>query len=403
MDKILISFLGTGRPDDHREYRKATYSIDTNKYDSSFVASVIATHFDIKKHIIVGTVKSMWEELYRYYCEKNDLEINDEFYFSLATKIDSSNHSTEIDKYDTDFSYIEQAIGGNSKCVLIPYGLNQKEQIDIFRRISIAFDESINSNDEIILDITHSFRSLPLFTTSILNYLKEVKNKNIKISKVLYGMLDAMSEFNNIAPIIDISSSIEINEWSKAAHAFKEYGKGYLLADLLEGKEAETIRLFSDAIGINYMSEIKVRLTNFQELSESEIKNEFAKWLLPSVLSSFVKKLQKAGNKQSQFQFELAKWHNEKRNYDAAYIVFVECIITYICEIENFDWKQHNLREEAKKKISNHSVIHKIYQKVNIPRKNIAHNLSKRPDSMKKDIQLLSEKIKEFEKIIHSL
>jgi formyltetrahydrofolate hydrolase len=151
------------------------------------------------------------------------------------------------------------------------------------------------------------------------------------------------------------------------------------------------------------MSEIKVRLTNFQELSESEIKNEFAKWLLPSVLSSFVKKLQKAGNKQSQFQFELAKWHNEKRNYDAAYIVFVECIITYICEIENFDWKQHNLREEAKKKISNHSVIHKIYQKVNIPRKNIAHNLSKRPDSMKKDIQLLSEKIKEFEKIIHSL
>jgi CRISPR-associated Csx2 family protein len=400
--KILISFLGTGPTNERREYRKATYSIDGKNYQSAFVASVIGQHYEIANHIIIGTVKSMWEELYRYYSEKNNIEIDDNYYLNFSELIDSSNHKTNLDAYDADFTGIENVIGGQSKCVLIPYGLNQNEQLEIFRRISQTFDQVIEQNDEIILDITHSFRSLPLFSTTVINYLNDVKDKKAVVSKVLYGMLDAMREFNDIAPIIDITSTIELNQWSKAAYAFKEYGKGYLLADLLSGDEARIINLFSDAVGINYLSEIKVRLTNFQQLAQQEIKNEFAKLILPQVLEEFVSKLQKAGNTQYHFQFELAKWHYEKKNYSAAFIVFVESLVTYICFLENFDWKQQNLREEAKKKINNHPDIAKIYRKVNIPRKNIAHNLSKRPDSLKKDIELLDEKLKEFERIILS-
>lgn len=398
--KILISFLGSGPTNEKREYRKATYTIDEKHYQSTFVASVIGQHFQISNQIIIGTVKSMWEELYRYYSEKSNIEIDDNYYLNFSELIDSSDHKTNLDAYDADFTVIENAIGGQSKCVLIPYGLNQNEQLEIFRRISQTFDQVIEQNDEIILDITHSFRSLPLFSTTVINYLNDVKDKKAVVSKVLYGMLDAMREFNDIAPIIDITSTIELNQWSKAAYAFKEYGKGYLLADLLGGDEAKIINLFSDAVGINYLSEIKVRLTNFQQLAQQEIKNEFAKIILPQVLDEFVLKLQKAGNAHHQFQFELSKWHYEKKNYGAAFIVFVESLITYICFLEDFDWKQQNLREEAKKKIFNHSNISKIYQKVNIPRKNIAHNLNKRPESMRKDIDLLAEKLKEFEKII---
>ncbi len=399
---ILISFLGTGQTNDKREYRKAAYSIDGKTYSSTFVASVIAENFNIPNQVIIGTAKSMWEELYRYYIEKNNLTIDEDFYINLSTIIDNSDNNTDLEKYPVDFKLIEDALGGNSKCVLIPYGLNKVEQIDIFRRISKTLDEVIEKNDHLVLDITHSFRSLSLFSTSVINYLNDVRGKNAKIRKVLYGMLDAMGEFDNIAPIIDITSTIELNEWSKAAYTFKEYGKGYLLADLLDGKEAETIRLFSDAIGINYMNEIKVRLTNFQHLSESEIKNEFAKWLLPAVLNEFVQRLQKAGNRQSQFQFELAKWHYEKKNYDAAYIVFVESLVTFGCELSNLDWKQKNHRDQIKQNIANYKDISQIYSKVSTPRNNIAHNLNKRPDSMKKDIELLSEKMREFEKVIYS-
>jgi CRISPR-associated Csx2 family protein len=399
---ILISFLGTGAVDDKRQYRTAKYAIDEKQYESSFVASVIAEHFDVPNQIIIGTAKSMWEELYRYYSEKNSAGLDEDFYLNLSTLIDYSDHKTDLETYQVDFKVIEKAIGGNSKCILIPYGLNQNEQLDIFRRISKTFDETIENQDELILDITHSFRSLPLFSTSVINYLNDVKSKNAKITKVLYGMLDAMREFENVAPIIDITSTIEINQWSKAAYSFKEYGKGYLLADLLGGKEADMLRIFSDSVGINYLSEIKTRLTNFKNLAESEIENEFAKIVLPQVLNALVDKLQKAGNTHHHFQFELAKWHFEKKNYGAAFIVFVECIISYVCDLEKLDWKQFDDREKAKICINKYSDIFKIYYKANLSRKNIAHNLSKRPDSMAKDIELLSTKISEFEKIILS-
>lgn len=399
-NKILISFLGTGNPI-NREYRKTSYSIDGTIYESPFVASVIAEHYQIPNRIIIGTAKSMWDEIYRYYCDKNGINLDEDYYIKLSDRIKEAGYKTDISLFD--LKNIDSVLGGRSKCVVIPYGINREEQIEIFRSISTALDEMVSMNDEIILDITHSFRSLPLYSTSVINYLNDVKGKGTKVSMVLYGMLDAMKEFNDIAPIIDITTTVELNNWSKAAHAFKEYGKGYFLAELIEGNEAKIIRDFSDSIGINYLTEIKVRLVNFQELSESEIKNEFAKWILPDVLSSFVKRLQKVANIHYHFQYELAKWHFEKKNYSSSFIVFVECLISYVCEKEQLDWKQQEHRVQAKEKMQKHKAVIKIYQKTNLIRKNIAHNLSKRPDSMAKDIKLLNESLNVFGKIISKL
>jgi CRISPR-associated Csx2 family protein len=396
---ILISFLGTGSARE-RQYRKAKYSIDGKVLDREvpFVSSLISEHFQVDKQLIIGTTKSMWEELYRYTCEQKYLELDEDFYVSLSDEIQTKNHQSALDFFDT--SKIEAVLGNDSKCVMIPYGLNEPEQQIIFNRIEQALEEILENDFEIILDITHSFRSLPLFSTSVISYLNNVKDKRNKIVKVLYGMLDAIGEFDGVAPIVDITNTVTLNNWSTAAHAFKEYGKGYMLADLLGGKEADMIRIFSDAVGINYMSEIQTRLSNFQQLSNAEIENEFGKRILPQVLKSFTQRLQKAGNKQYHFQFELAKWHYEIHNYDAAYLVFVESIISYVCHLENLEWKQQKNREEAKKRILKHKDLKAIYEKVNVPRTNIAHNLSKRPDSMKKDIEMLEEKLKEFEKII---
>jgi CRISPR-associated Csx2 family protein len=396
---ILISFLGTG-PVENRSYRKTKYSLNGKQLEreASFVSSLISEHFHVDKQLIIGTVKSMWEELYRHYCEQKDVTLDEDYYITLSDEISNKNHTSELDYFD--ISKIEAILGGDSKCVMIPYGLNEFEQQIIFNRIEKALDEILENNSEIILDITHSFRSLPLFSTSVISYLNNVKDKKSKIVKVLYGMLDAIREFDGIAPIVDITNTVTLNNWSTAAHAFKEYGKGYMLADLLGGREADLIRIFSDAVGINYMSEIQTRLANFQELSNSEIENEFGKRILPQVLKSFTQRLQKTGNRQFHFQFELAKWYYEIQNFAAAYLVFVECLISYVCYLENLEWKQQAHRDEAKKRIGKYKELKSIYVKVNNPRTNIAHNLSKRTDSMKKDIDLLAEKLKEFEKII---
>jgi len=419
--KILISFLGTGAVSQKsgqalREYRKAKYAIDGKMAgESPFVSSVLMDYYQYDGLILIGTVKSMWEEVYRYFSKKNNIDFNEDTYFKIADQIEKSNHTTPYQ--DLDLQPVIKVLKGQSNAVVIPYGLNHKEQVEIFSQIAKALHQ-IQSGDEIILDVTHSFRSLPLFTTTIINYIHSLTDKNLTFSKIYYGMLDAMSEFEGIAPIIDISTTLDLQKWTTAAYSFKEYGKGQLLADLLDGEEGKIIQIFSDAVNLNYLSEIQQKLANFHQLAQKGFRNEFAQWVIPQVLESFTKRLNKAGTTQHLFQYELSVWHREKQNYGSAYIVFVEGVITYICEKAKVDWKSKVNRENAKNVIltfdNNHqkqpfklnlntkvqSEIRNIYTEANHIRNNIAHNLSRRINKAQADISKLIKFQNSFYKII---
>lgn len=401
MAKVLISFLGTGlaSPIDGsplRVYRKAKYSVDGKLAgESSFVSSVLMDYYQFDHLYLIGTCKSMWEEVYLYYCEKKNLQIDESAYLNLAEFVEAANYKTN--SASIDLSIVKSVLGIGSDAIAIPYGLNYEEQIAIFSKIGEAF-KKLKSGDEIILDVTHSFRSLPLFATTIINYFRSLGNDEIKFSKIYYGMMDTMREFDNIAPIIDISSAVELQNWTTAAYSFKEYGKGAMLADLLGGDEGKMIKIFSNAVNINYLNEIKIKLTNFQTLANQKFENEFAQWVLPEVLNSFTTRLFKAGNQQYLFQYELSLWHKEKQNYSAAYLVFVESIITYVCEKEDKEWMSLSNRENAKINITNNNVfgLRQIYSKANEPRKNIAHSLNRRVNQIDKDIKQLDALQKKF-------
>lgn len=404
MAKTLISFLGTGHAQSSegtkiREYRKAKYSVDGEVVgESSFVFSVLMDYYKFDNIILIGTVKSMWEAVYHYYCEKNNVEFDYDEYFKLAEVIENASHQTEL--HALDLTKVKEVLGKDSDALLIPYGLNRQEQIEIFNTVSRAF-ERFENGDEIILDVTHSFRSLPLFATSLINYIQSFSDRNIHFNKVYYGMLDVMSEHNGVAPIVDISPAVELQNWTTAAFSFKEYGKGSLLADLLGYEEGKMIKIFSDAVNINYLNEIRTRLANFQQFSDKKMTNEFAQWVVPKVLSSFTARLQKAGNSQWRFQFELSQWHRERENYSSAYIVFVESIITFVCEEKGWNWIEANKREEAKKELvsNNYKDLRKLYVAANKPRKNIAHNLNRRGNKVHEDIENLKVLQREFFKL----
>lgn len=403
MAKTLISFLGTGpnKKEDGaqiREYRKAKYSIDGQVVgESSFVFSVLMDYYQFDSIILIGTVKSMWEAVYHYYCDKNGVEFDWDEYAKLEEFIENANHNTSL---TLDLSKVREALGGNSDAILIPYGLNRREQVEIFTSIEQTL-QKFQDGDEIILDVTHSFRSLPLFASSVINYIQSLTDKNLKFEKVYYGMLDAMREFDNIAPIVDISTAIELQKWTTAAYSFKEYGKGKLLADLLGGDEGEMIKIFSDAVNINYLNEIQIRLTNFQDFSQKELTNEFAQWVVPEVLAAFTKRLQKAGQSQWRFQYELSKWHYERENYSAAYIVFVESIVTYVCEENDWKWNSFTKREEAKEKIKENIFgLSDLHKEANLIRNNIAHNLGARGNKVNNDIESFKSLQKMFLKLI---
>lgn len=421
MAKLLISFLGTGRSSQQgnsaiREYSLAKYSVEGEiAGESSFVSSVLMEHYNYDGLLLIGTAKSMWEEVYRYYSEKQGLTIDEDYYLELAVAIESATHATDVDAID--LGLVRKVLGENSNAIIISYGLNKEEQLEIFKRLGELF-KTLEKDDEVALDITHAFRSLPLIAMSMINYFHSLTDKQVSFNHIYYGMLEAMREFNNVAPIVDVSTSLELQKWTTAAYAFKEYGKGAMLADLLGGEEGKMIEIFSDTVNLNYLSEIQQRLTNFRDSASKGFDNEFAQWVVPQVLSSFTKRLFKAGNKQYIFQYELSVWHKEKQNYASAYIVLAESIVTYLCSMAGVAWLEKDNREAAKAFIQNYhdpkkdksfyldlsldvqEELRKHYKKINDIRNNIAHNLSRRSNKAQADINYLEAVQNDIYKII---
>ncbi len=65
MSRVLVSFLGIGVSNSHR-YDEVTYNIEGKTCKkTTLIAEAITKYYGIDKLILVGTPKSMWEEVYQ--------------------------------------------------------------------------------------------------------------------------------------------------------------------------------------------------------------------------------------------------------------------------------------------------------------------------------------------------
>ena len=388
MAKILISSLGAGSvtgvtENSIRKYRTTVYRIDGKDYQDSFVASVLYKHLKLDGIIFIGTVKSTWEEVYRFFYEDRTKQTLDnkelDYYFYLVDKIKELNYESKLNSLDLE--PIEKLLGDRSQCIPIKYGLNEAELAQNFDRI-IQVVDSLQPGDEVYIDISNSFRSLSMFLFLVIGFIKDIAaSKGIKISGVYYGMFD-FEAFKNLkyAPIVDLKSFVEITDWIKAGYSLQTYGDSTLIAKLLENQNqpqlASSLTKFSQAVNIGYLSSIRQRIQYLQhELKDLKITGAF-KYLQPSI-EKFLKPFDR--RKESDFQLELAGWYFKHQRYATGYLTLIEAILTYLCEIEQ---KNPDLASDRKivknllfEKNSNAktSRIAKLYKEINEIRKKIAH------------------------------
>lgn len=382
MAKILISPLGAGSRDKNnkaeREYKPANYKIDDKTYKKSFIASVLYEHFQFDGIIFVGTVKSMWEEVYKVFSEEKGNQINQEYYFELAEKIDQLNHESSLE--ELNLSCIEEVLGQSSKCLLINYGLNEQE-IQENLDIILSIIDNFQQNDQIYIDITHSFRSLSIFLFLVLMFVSDlVKDKNIQIKGIYYGMLDVTTELG-YTPVVNLQSLFDLTQWIKGAYSLKEFGNGYLISQLLqkEGEEnlANRIQQLSDIININYLPSIRQSTIDLNTALKQKGASEKTPFkYLKSILEKFIEQFTKE-ERECDFQLRLAKWYFDNKRYATGYITLTESIITYLCETYDKDPKSEKDRNEMKDLLheSENFELSQIYFEVNPIRKNIAHAL----------------------------
>lgn len=157
MAKILMSFLGTG------DYKFCNYYIENEKVENvrfvqEALVKIFCNHWDSKDKIIIFTTKEAFE---RNWLNRDPIE-------GLDKRLNAINLQTK---------HLNINIPSGSSSGISPEQIS-KEIWDLFE---IVFN-SIEDDCELIMDITHAFRYIPMLGIILIDYARLLKNvRSIKI------------------------------------------------------------------------------------------------------------------------------------------------------------------------------------------------------------------------------
>ncbi len=379
MAKKLISFLGTNA------YLHTIYTIDNFKSEP---------------------VRYIQEALAKYQCQNWDE--NDEIIIFATTgengSIVKNWESGQLNTHDKyGLSYEKEAKGLkeildslNLKCnitmVPIPDGILENEIWKIIENI----DNVIEQNDELYIDITHSFRYIPMIIPAMITFLKTTKN--ITLKAIYYGAFEVLGSPFEItklelekreAPIRELTELYKMIEWSEATNAFLKYGSGKRLINQVNSIDKKDMDKSSTNILRALTSKVKkvdnaLKFNNIQELNKDKIEiekrldttkhpNLFALKKLAPLLEDY---LTMWSDDELKNGLNAAKWSLENDRFAQALTFSQEALISYFCKLFP-NWDSQNIEHRSsvsfviqialgKKEINEHSKKDKSWFKDNI-------------------------------------
>lgn len=439
MAKVIISFLGTGgyKDKDTRskgEYREVSYSIDNSEYKSQYVADVLKQHYNADRIICIGTVKSMWDGMYSKFVNDD----SDSLWEKLYDFSENSSHKTEIIEAEFIHDIFKDTL---IEPVLIKYGLDKEENEFNIKQL-FEIENLLKKGDELYIDITHGFRSMPIVLVNVLSFLVDNMDIDVKIAKISYGMFEISHEMDGITPIVDLDIINELNATVKASHEFIEYGNSILFSRLLEKVNkslSNTLSSFSFSRGMNHIDELiistqKLRGAKFEGLSFLN------KYMIDKSIKKYLSYFDRA-EKPSHYQFEIGRWCFSNGLYGYSVICFQEAILTKMCEIYDLEsnrqergivkelvqvgfgklkkresiiknhienWNQYERGKPqyisyilSREHYGSHANIRKIYLELRDVRDSVAHAL-KTENSSPKMVKLITERVECLKKFVYS-
>lgn len=243
MAYTLISFVGTGM---YKEgYRQTTYVFpgDTKIQTHIFFNALLrAKYREVSKIVLVGTKTSGWDML---------IDIADELWIKTCEAKERDGVSgeliVEIEKYLSDKIHIPVIIKCHSDVI------DNNTSLDIFNLYNSIVPEITDEN--ILFDITHGFRSMPILLYQALQFSIS-QNQKIKNVEIVYG---EYIESEKESYVRNLSNYWKYSQISDAFNLFKEKLDGVKLAAFIEPewKEgAKAIRRLSEIVQTNFSLQI---------------------------------------------------------------------------------------------------------------------------------------------------
>lgn len=239
--------------------------------------------------------------------------------------------------------------------IAIPDGKDSDEMWEIFE---VIFDE-LQEGDELYLDITNSFRYLPMLLVVLVNYAKLLKN--VKVKAIFYGNYEARDKESNIAPIMDLLPLSVLQDWTLAASDYLRYGQVEKLFELSESslipilkntetrtKDAEKLRSFVKTlkemveerttcrgyaiVGSKNVRKLKCTASEIQKVTIVQLRPIFEK--IKQSLNDFDAKENVLNC------IKAAKWCCANKLYQQATTMLEEGLGTFLCSHYQLDYRK---------------------------------------------------------------
>lgn len=256
------------------------------------------------------------------------------------------------------------------KQIDVPDGNSEQALWEIF---DIVFQE-LQEGDEIIFDITHAFRSLPMLALIILNYAKTVKN--CTLAGIYYGAFEVLGTAKDVeqiaidarnAPIFDLTPFVALLDWTVGIDRFLKTGDA---SDILALTSAQIDPLRKASEGKNYHAAILDSMAKAmhafalnaatcrgKELSRSalNVKSQIANALTSSLelakpLHPLLQKTQQhfetyQADHDTANLFHVVKWCRDHQLIQQGLTLLEESFLTDLCrklrvDIENITYRQ---------------------------------------------------------------
>ena len=249
-------------------YQQTTYQFDGSeeKIQSAFVAEPLIDRCNPEYVIIIGSIRSSWSNFYRNFAGENrDYETYKKLY-DLETQ--NEGKDTSFDRLEIYRQQIETIykktlfLNRKVKVILMQYGINKGEIQSNYECLKVLEDIfQVGEHYDVSFDITHSFRSMPIYNLVVLNYLKHVSDYQVTIEHVYYGNLEVRSENNNISPIVDYQELIHLMELTSGVSEYRSTGNA---STLIEQIPEEGIELIDALKKFDWM----IQLNDYQGIVE---------------------------------------------------------------------------------------------------------------------------------------
>lgn len=309
----------------------------------------------------------------------------------------------------------------NLKADIVPRDVpDGRSEYEIWEMFDLVFNQ-INDGDEIIFDITHGFRSLPMLVIIILNYARALKD--IKIKGIYYGAFESLGTLRDVkkmdivdrnAPIFNLTPFVHLFNWTVAIDDFLTYGDAKDINELTneeltpilratEGKDKSAQNLKTLSTKLKKMTELiqtsrglsVIRDFDFNNLREliSYNKESILKPINP-LLDKISDKIKGFNNNDIENGYAAVEWCIEHNLIPQGYTILQETMITEIVA-----------KHFGEAEIANRDKRELVSQAINIKHRRIPEDKWNKVAESNKDVllKIMSELDDDFIRIFDSV